>query len=151
MVVAGMYSSNIYNPILSRVSNLCTPVRCLQIFTPFTGNARASLFGCVEHCGINDILSATPAVAASSAQASLKRKPAYNSQKKALTKFSKRKKTLLRKAYKLSSDCDSNVFLVIRRHNKYSIYTSEPNNPIWPPSSIDIVRKRLIPPEVRYY
>lgn len=85
---------------------------------------------------------ATPDVEAplpESAVTSFDRAGVRKARKREMSKFSKRRKTFIKRANDLSRDCNSRVFVVIQKNNRFHVYTSEPGNQNWPPSHNDIV------------
>lgn len=96
-----------------RLMNTCTQlhprettnnIRCHTLFSPFTGENQAS------------ILCAHPACDDRS------KEDVQKLRKNESTKFSKRRKTLLRKAHDLHKDCGVDIYLVVRNRR---------NNQIW--------------------
>jgi hypothetical protein len=59
--------------------------------------------------------------------------------KRAASKFSKRRRTLVRRAYDLHKDCDAQVFLIVKKNGKLHVFNSEPSFQDWPPTSDQIV------------
>jgi hypothetical protein len=55
-------------------------------------------------------------------------------------KTRKRRETLLRKADDFHKLCDTDVYMVLYKQNKFYVYTSQKNKPAWPPALTEIVR-----------
>ncbi|KAM0588650.1 hypothetical protein ACHAPN_008597 [Verticillium nonalfalfae] len=61
------------------------------------------------------------------------------SRKRAATKFSKRRKTFLRRAHDLSQDCQAKVYTFIEYNRRTWVFTSEPDQASFPPTKDEIV------------
>lgn len=101
------------------------------MFSPFTSGSQAQLFAAHSECpkGRSDQPAPLPLALARKAR------------KREMTRFSKRRKTYIRRAHELAKDCDSQVFTVIRKNNRLFVYNSDPQDATWPPTTNDIVSK----------
>ncbi|EGY23765.1 uncharacterized protein VDAG_05203 [Verticillium dahliae VdLs.17] len=67
------------------------------------------------------------------------------SRKRAATKFSKRRKTFLRRAHDLSQDCQAKVYTFIEYNRRTWVFTSEPDQASFPPTKDEILRIYPLP------
>ncbi len=58
--------------------------------------------------------------------------------RRARENYRKRRNTFIKKAHELALKYSADVYLVLRRDNKYHIYTSNDRDG-WPPSKADLV------------
>ena len=106
------------------MKNLANQQRCFDVLLPFVGEDQANIFAARPSCRghiQNDIRKA---------------------RKSSINKFSKRRKTFLKRAHDLQKDCDVDIFVVVR---------SKKNNQLWqysngyvPPTSETLVSRKRI-------
>ncbi|KAH6658611.1 hypothetical protein BKA67DRAFT_217800 [Truncatella angustata] len=109
---------------------------CHDLFSPFATKGHITMFSSHPQCSqsgkapipviLNDTLT-------------------RQARKKAAAKFSKRRRTLVKRAHDLYRDCDAEVFLVIKKNNKLHVFNSEPSRASWPPSYDSIIKSYPLP------
>ncbi|KAI1181431.1 hypothetical protein F5B17DRAFT_425349 [Nemania serpens] len=62
-----------------------------------------------------------------------------------MTRFSKRRKTYMKRTHDLAQDCDAQVYTVVRKNNTFWVYNSHPQDMTWPPSIQNIMQSYPLP------
>ncbi|KAL6887150.1 hypothetical protein HDV57DRAFT_488146 [Trichoderma longibrachiatum] len=96
---------------------------CHSLSAPFVGNDQAQLLTAHEPCPKTLSLKDT--------------------QKRQATKFSRRRKTLLRKAHDLYADCNVDVYIVVRSRKSNQVW--QYTNGYTPPTEQDMTRIYPVP------
>ncbi|KAI3322912.1 hypothetical protein HD806DRAFT_120440 [Xylariaceae sp. AK1471] len=103
--------------------------RCYHLFLPFAGEAQARMSAAHPDCSRNTFSQPPHANPIATRKA----------RKRETTRFSKRRKTYIKRTHDLSQDCGAQVYTVIRKNNNFWVYNSHPQDTAWPPGTEDIV------------
>ncbi|KAI0147271.1 hypothetical protein GGR57DRAFT_255723 [Xylariaceae sp. FL1272] len=109
--------------------------RCYHLSLPFTSEAQARMSAAHPECVKIDVPK-LPHTALKSVR---------KARKQDATRFSKRRKTYIKRTHELSRDCGAQIYTVVRKNNNFWVYNSHPQDGTWPPSYVDITRSYPLP------
>ncbi|KAM7192226.1 hypothetical protein V8F33_008500 [Rhypophila sp. PSN 637] len=145
---------------------------CYRMFLPILGEEAATRLMSASNCPHRQGLHVTPNAAPLSPSASQissfgqepehspaqtgssvgvvgsqaqKPKGGQKERKRRASKFSKRRKTLLKRSYDMFNDCDARVFCYVEKNKQAWVFTSDPEDKAFPPTKTQIMTSYPLP------